>query len=465
MAVKRKKEIKRNEDLKRLSHNFTEKKEDIVKKAKIRIIGVGGGGSNIVSELANKVGKISCVVANTDKQALKSFGRNVLPFHFGEDLTHGLGAGMNCELAEKAALLSKDKIEKLFKGYDFCIIVSTLGGGTGSGATPVFAKIAKKLNVLTLGIFTLPFTFEGEKKQQIARDALQKLRFYFNSLIIVPNDRIFQTIEKNTPLKEAFSFINDNLAKSLQGLIETIYFPGIINIDFADLKAVLQGKGKIAYLNTIELEGEKRVLEMNQDVLSSPLYPYNLKGAKKILFNIIGNKELLLSDVSRISKIIFEQVFSDAKIIFGVSQNQEIKDKIKVCIFATGCSFKDDKSKTESTGKVLTQEKFSKSLKKKLLIKNKKNNRATKNIVLKNKIKLKSKFKTKSKPAEDKNLPAIKFNKQNKIKVNVNNKEKEVGIRKNALQVKKELEEDEKEILEKEKIWETPAFLRQQNKQ
>ena len=329
--------------LKKNKEKHSSKKENIfdgVHKTKIRVIGVGGGGGSIISEIASRVKKADFVAANTDFKALEMI-KGAKRFQFGKNITYGLGTGMNVEIGEKAAQSEKEKIEKLFKGYDVCIIISSLGGGTGCGATPIFAKIAKNLNCLTYGIFTLPFEFEGEKKMEIAKEALQKIKPYLNIYSVVPNERIFQIIEKNTPLKSALSAINEQLAKNIEGLIEMIYSPGLINIDFADLKTILNGQGKLAYLKTVsikKIEGDNTP----EKLISSKLYPYTIQKARGILYNIVGGNNLQLSDVSLISKVISESLNKNAKIIFGVNQRPRKQDKINLTILAVGCNIKGD---------------------------------------------------------------------------------------------------------------------------
>jgi len=436
-----------------------------VKKTKIRVIGIGGGGGAIVSEIASKMPKASFVVANTDLQALKSRNKKASIFNFGQTLTHGLGTGMNVELGREAALLEKDKIKKLMEGYDLCILVSCLGGGTGSGALPVFAKIAKSLGNLTYGIFTLPLKFEGEKKMDIAKDALKQVKNHLNAITVIPNEKVFQVIDKNTPLKQAFSAINKDLAGSLGGLIETIYEPGMINIDFADLRTVLEGKGRIAYLNTVEVQRKEGSLkELITKILNSPLYPYSIKGAKGVLFNISGEKNLSLNEVNQVSKTISDLTNPEAKIIFGVSQKSSSSDTIKTTVLATGCSFKIASSPI-------------KQIKKKI----KRIRKKTSRPVEKNKIK-KSKSETPETPEtpekpekpEKKVKPKKKTKKVKKIKIEKPIEPKEEITtsslkidteRKNGLQLKKEAEDVEKEMQEKESFWETPAFLRKNNQE
>jgi len=264
-----------------------------IKKTKIRVIGIGGGGGNIVSEIASRVKKASFAVANTDIKALKEASRKAIRFQFGENLTQGLGTGMNVGLGEIAAQNEKERIKKLLAGYDLIIIIASLGGGVGSGAAPVFAKISKSFGNLTYGIFTLPFKFEGEKKMEIAGNALEKIRPYLNTFSVIPNERIFQIIDKATPLKVALSAINKTLSESLEGLIETIYEPGLINIDFADLKTILTGYGRLCYLNTVVVpRGENNSQEVIEKMLNSDLYPYTIREPKGLYLISLEERKL-----------------------------------------------------------------------------------------------------------------------------------------------------------------------------
>ena len=414
-----------------------------VKKTKILVVGIGGGGGNIVSELAQRLKKATFLAANTDLQALKEVSKKVKPFLFGQNFTQGLGTGMNPELAQLSCEKEKERIKKILQDQDLVIFISCLGGGTGAGATPVFAKICQSLRSLSYGIFTLPFKFEGEMKMEIAKMALEKLRPKLNAITVIPNERIFQIIEKTTPLKTALSLINKNLAEALEGLIETIYQPGLINIDFADLKTILSGwRGKLAYLNTISLakkEGSAR--EVVEKAIVSPLYPYGIKGAKGVLYNIAGQRELNLEEVSQISKIISEKAHPEAKIIFGISSASKDKKIIKTTIFATGISAKifDEKERK----------------KRKIKLKHKK---LVSQAPEKSKIKKTEKEKKEIEVSQQKDKEKKEKEIQPEISI------QDVKVRKNALQLKKEVEQEEKEILEKEKFWETPAFLRKKLK-
>ena len=400
-----------------------------IKKIKIRVVGIGGGGGSIVSEVCQRIsplgkGKISFATANTDLKALKKTSFQIIRFPFGQNLTFGLGTGMNPRLGRLAAQKEKEKIKKILEGQDLIIFVSSLGGGVGSGAIPIFAKICQELGILTLGFFTLPFKFEGEKKMEIAKDSLKKLKPFLNALSIIPNERIFQVIDKKTPLTNALSVINKILSKSLEGLLEIIYQPGLINIDFADLKTILAGNdpepsfGKIAYLNTVEVEGQNKVPEAIKKLISSPLYPYSISGVQGILFNIAGQANLKLTEVNEISQAIFNESKGEAKIIFGVSENRELKDKLKITILAVGCKTNFISSKMKAREKKISK-------------------------VKKQKIKVKSETEKKVLAT-----PVGFFEKTSQ------------KIRRNALQVKRALQEEEEKILEKEKFFETPTFLR-----
>jgi cell division protein FtsZ len=458
---------------------------ETVKKTKVRVIGIGGGGGSIVSEIASRVKKASFVVANTDLQALRSASRKAQRFQFGQELTQGLGTGMVAELGEMAAQNEKEKIKKILEDQDLLIIVACLGGGTASGATPTFAKISKKLGNITLGIFTLPFKFEGEKKMEIARASLEKLKPKLNAFSVIPNERIFQVIDKKTPLKTALSAINKSLAESLGGLIETIYQPGLINIDFADLKTILEGQGRAAYLNTVKVrKNTNSVQEIIEKVLNNPLYPYSVRGAKGVLLNIAGERDLELSEVNQISKTISELVNKEAKIIFGISQNKKYSDVIKTTLLATGCATKIgvlQKGSGRAGGPKKRRPKKKKKPEKKRRSK-KKRRVKKKKIVEKTPLAEKKPRISKSKA---KRVKKAKKAKPKKVKIKVQKETKksktsqpevekkkveapgssEEKVRKNALQIKKEAEEAEQDLLEKEKLWETPAFLRRQNKE
>lgn len=303
-------------------------------RAKIKVIGVGGGGGSIVSEIGRSLEKATFVIADTDARALRKRS-GIKNFLFGENLTHGLGTGVNVELAKKAAEESKEKISDFFKDQDIVIFVASLGGGLGSGATQVFAQTAQKFGGITFGIFTLPFAFEGKNKRRTAQKSLKDLRKSLNVSITIPNEKIFKVIDSNTSITQAFSMVNKNLIESLESLIDIIYNPGLINIDFADLRAILNGKGNLAFLNTVEESGKDRADKICEKVFFNPLYQNNNFTADKILFNISAGSDLSMFEVNKISKNIAEKN-PKAKIIFGISKNFKLGKKIKTTILMTG---------------------------------------------------------------------------------------------------------------------------------
>lgn len=424
--------------------------EKSTSSTKIKIIGIGGGGSSIISEISTTLKRVDFIATNTDKRALASLEKKIKTFQFGEKVTGGLGTGMNPELGRTAALEEKEKIKKILEGYDLCIFVSCLGGGTGSGATPVFTKIAKDLGIITYGIFTLPFNFEGSRKVDIATEALNESRDNLNAITILPNENIFKIIDKKTPLKNALSLINKNLSESLQGLIEMLYDHGLINIDFADLRTILKEKKSLAYLSTGFIDTTKGSEDIVKDLVSSPFYSYSITRASGIVFNITGGSNLSLKDVSLISEGISERT-EKKRIIFGVSQNRALGDKIKITLLAMGCCwdsiFIEDKGKKPQ--KKIKKSGKSKSLKIKV---NKKNGLVDQ--------------KTKKKETADRKKEVVNPVKDNQkeTRKNKNNptkkREVSINVRKSAIQIKKESEDIEKEILENDNQWETPAFLR-----
>jgi len=456
-----------------------------IKKTKIRIIGIGGGGSNIVSEISSKIAKASFFAANTDQAALKAVSDRVSVFQFGERFTHGLGTGMDAQVGEDAAKEEKEKIKKILEGQDLVIIVSSLGGGTGSGAVSVFAQISKSLGNLTYGIFTLPFAFEGAKKKEIADNALERVRPYLNALTILPNERVFNVVPKTTPFTKTLSFINKTLSDSLQGLIETIYDPGLINIDFADLRTILSGQGKLAFLNTVDFSKiETSNLESVDEVFSSPLFSYDVEKAHGILLNVVGEKDLKLSEVNKILSVLSQKIHKDAKIIFGVSQTGTGGKTFKVTILATGCVSKDgEKNEPAEDPEQKTEQKKEPEKKEALesaAVENgvaKRKNAAKKHILPKRKKEPAPKTdETAAKTDEsslnkkEQSLPvSVKEAKSSEIpkiafKVTDKKTDDSLTLRKNAIQVKKDMEQEEKEMLEREKMWDIPAFLRKREK-
>ncbi len=444
--------------------------EDVY-QTKIKVVGIGGGGSSIVSEIAPQLKKVSSIAANTDTQALKKISKKCRRFSFGQNLTGGLGCGMNADLGKKAAQEARESIKKILEGADLCILVSSLGGGTGTGASPVFAEVSRELKNITFGIFTLPFKFEGEKKLKIALNSLEKLKLDLNAFTVIPNEKIFQIIDKTTPLKQSLSNLNKILEQGLEGLIEMIFLPGLINIDWADLKVILEGRGKLCYLNSIDARSDEEPEEIVRRLIQSPLSEYNPQKADKILYSITSDKDLKMDTVEQISKAItgFNQ---RAKIIFGISQYPSYKNKIRITLLATSDDQKEKvvkkrkkaKPKPEPELKPEPEPISEPKPKPKPEPEPKESLKGAKLLLEKGKEKI-SNLKKKRPKKKKKPKPAriatqsVAGGKKKRVQISIPKAPKE-KTRKNALQLKKEAEQTEKELLAEEKKWDIPAFLR-----
>lgn len=408
-------------------------------RPKIRVIGVGGGGGSIVSEIGRSLEKASFVIADTDVRAIKKKS-GIKYFYFGEEVTHGLGTGMNPDLARRAAENEKERITKLLEDQDIIILVASLGGGLGSGAAPIFAEISKNLGNVTLGIFTLPFKFEGSKKSSISHRAINNLRNQLNALITISNEKIFKVVNEKTSITEAFSLVNKNLIESLESLIDLIYNPGVINIDFADVRTTLKGRGMMAFLNTVESSGKNRAEDIASRIFSNPLFNLNIK-AEKMLFNISGGNNLSMVEVDKISRAIAE-LNPKAKIIFGISKNLKAKGKIKTTLLVTGPSYISVRE-PEPAKKIIPITKKAKvsERKKKIKISKKKNIKSNKKQSLSSSV-----IRT--------SIPIMVGTSSESMVL------KKEMIRRNALEVKKAQEMEENKRLKQEAEWEIPAFLR-----
>ena len=431
-------------------------------KARIKVIGIGGGGGSIVSEIGRSLEKAHFVVADTDIRALKKKS-GIKYFWFGEEQTHGLGTGVNVDLARQAAESAREKISANFKDQDIVIFIASLGGGLGSGATQVFAEAAREFGGITFGIFTMPFKFEGKNKQRIALNALKSLRKVLNVSLVIPNEKIFKIIDANTAITNAFSIVNKSLIESLESLIDLIYNPGIINIDFADLRTILRGVGNTAFLNTVEESGKDRAEKICHTVMHNVLLQDSRFDAEKILFNIAGSENLSMFEVEKISSHI-SNLNPKAKIIFGISKNPKLNNKIKTTILMTGGQMKEEiqPAETEKKPEPIGFEKPKAE---------KKKDKPAEKPKIKNKLKKKVKPK---KPAEKKEteliLPVPAFEipnvvapilNQNKLEiVNVDTDLGKKAIRRSGLEIRKAEEQAEKKRIEQEKEWEIPAFLR-----
>lgn len=303
--------------------------------AKIKVVGVGGSGGAAINRMMNaKIRGVDFVVMNTDVQALH---HNSAPhkLHIGKSVTRGLGAGMDPDVGAKAAEESQNEIREILKDSDMVFITCGLGGGTGSGASPLVAAVARELGALTVAVVTKPFGFEGPKRKEIAEDAWEKLARNVDAIITIPNDRVLQVIDKKTSLLEAFKIVDDVLRQGVQGISEIITTPSLINVDFADVKTIMRDTGS-ALMGIGSGSGENRAVEAAKMAISSPLLELSIDGAHGILFTITGSSDLGMNEVSEAAKIITASAADDAKVIFGATVDETIGDGLRITVIATG---------------------------------------------------------------------------------------------------------------------------------
>lgn len=310
-------------------------KPDIETLAKIKVVGVGGSGGSAVNRMIqSKIKGIDFISINTDVQALH-YSNAPTRLHIGKTVTRGLGAGMDPELGRKAAEEAQNEIRELLKGADMVFVTCGLGGGTGSGASPFIAEIARDLGVLTVAVVTKPFLFEGAQRRAIAEKAHEELSEKVDTIITIPNDKILQVIDKNTSLLEAFDRIDDILRQGVQGISELITIPGLINVDFADVKAIMKNQGS-ALMGIGAASGEGRAEQAAKLAIASPLLDVSIDGARGILFTVTGGVNLSMHEVSEAAKIITNSADSNAKIIFGAVIDKDMKEDMRVTVIATG---------------------------------------------------------------------------------------------------------------------------------
>ena len=303
--------------------------------AKIKVVGVGGSGGSAVNRMVTaKIRGVDFIAINTDVQALH---HNVAPvkFHIGKTATRGLGAGMNPDVGHKAAEESQNEIRDLLKGSDMVFITCGLGGGTGSGASPVVAKIARELGALTVAVVTKPFAFEGAQRKAVAERALEALTQCVDTIIVIPNDRLLQVIDQKTSLLQAFSMADEILKNGVEGISELITVPGLINVDFADIRAVMSEAGT-ALMGIGRKSGEHRAVEAARAAVASPLLEVAIDGARGILFTVSGSADLTMFEVAAAAEEITKAADPNAKIIFGAVIDENLKDEIKITVVATG---------------------------------------------------------------------------------------------------------------------------------
>ncbi|OGY83693.1 MAG: cell division protein FtsZ [Candidatus Kerfeldbacteria bacterium RIFCSPHIGHO2_12_FULL_48_17] len=310
-------------------------KPDIETFAKIKVLGVGGSGGSAVNRMADaNVRGVELIAVNTDAQALHN-SRAAKKIHIGKTTTRGLGAGMEPDIGRRSAEENQEDIEKMLKGADMVFLTAGFGGGTGSGALPVIAEMARDMGALTVAIVTRPFAFEGAQRKTIADNALNELQSRVDTVITIPNDRLLQVIDKKTSLLEAFSIVDDVLRQGIQGISDLITIPGLINVDFADVKSVMENAGS-ALMGIGVASGENRAVEAAKQAIDSPLLEMSIEGAKGILFTITGGSNLGMYEVNEAARVITESADSNARIIFGSVIDDTMQDELKVTVVATG---------------------------------------------------------------------------------------------------------------------------------
>jgi len=325
-------------------------KPDMETFAKIKVVGVGGGGGNSVSRMVEcKIHGVELIAINADAQDLHHClaPQKLL---IGKNLTKGLGAGMNPDIGRQAAEENRDEIHEVLKGADLVFVTCGMGGGVGTGAAPIVAEAAMDIGALTVGVVTKPFAFEGAQRSRIAQEGLAQLHDKVDTLITIPNDKLLQTIERTTSLIDAFKVVDDVLRQAVQGISDIIITPGLVNVDFADLKAIMQGAGS-ALMGIGRAQGEDRAIEAARSAINSPLLEVSIDGAKGVVFNVAGGSDLTMMEINEAAKVITEAIDPQAKVIFGaVTDNSLKKDEIKITVIAAGFGeqpFRREKEKPE----------------------------------------------------------------------------------------------------------------------
>ncbi|MFH0856886.1 MAG: cell division protein FtsZ [bacterium] len=322
---------------------MSEIKPEIETFAKIKVIGVGGGGGAAINRMVrSNIRGVEFLAINTDLQALR-YAEAPAKLHIGKTSTRGLGAGMNPEVGKKAAEENQDEVRNALKGADMVFITCGLGGGTGTGAAPVIAEIAKDLGALTVAVVTKPFAFEGMQRKGLADKGLEELSEKVDTIITIPNDRILQIIDKKTSLMDAFAVVDDVLKNGVQGISELITMHGLINVDFADVKAIMEDTGS-ALMGIGRATGENRAVEAAKAAISSPLLELSIDGAKGILFTVAGNSSLGMHEVNEAAKVITSSADPEAKIIFGAVIQDDLDDEVRITVIATGFEARNKKT-------------------------------------------------------------------------------------------------------------------------
>lgn len=304
--------------------------------AKIRVMGIGGGGNNALNSMigTGQIQGCDFVAVNTDAQALL-MSQSATKVQIGENLTKGLGSGGDPELGRKAAEESKEKLKDMLEGSDMVFIAAGMGGGTGTGASPVIAEIAREIGALTIAVVTKPFLFEGTRRMVVAEDGIENLKDKVDTLIVIPNQRILDVVDKKLSLLEAFKVADSVLTQGVQGISDLITLPGLINVDFADVRTIMSNAGS-ALMGIGTGVGENRAQAAARTAIASPLLEISMNGARGVLFNITGGPDITMSEVDEAAKIISSAADPDANIIFGATVDETMHDQIKITVIATG---------------------------------------------------------------------------------------------------------------------------------
>lgn len=318
-------------------------KPDVESFARIKVVGCGGSGKNAINHMIqSKVKGVDFIAINTDAQDLHNTDAKK-KIHIGKNVTKGLGAGMDPEVGRRAAEETREEIQEALKGADMVFLAGGMGGGTFTGASTVIAQIAKDIGALTVGVTSKPFFFEGKQRMAIAERGLEELRHGVDAIIVIPNDRLLQTIDKDTSANDAFAFCDEVLRQAVEGISDLITTPGVINIDFADIRAIMTGAGS-ALMGIGTASGDNRSLEAAKQAINSPLLELSISGAKGVLFSIAGGDDLKMHEIQEAAKVITESVDPSAKIIFGTINDPKLKKgQLKVTVIATG--FPEDEVK------------------------------------------------------------------------------------------------------------------------
>ncbi len=311
-------------------------KPDIETFARIKVLGIGGGGGNAIGRMISSgIKGVKFAAINTDVQALHN-SKASEKIHIGKVLTKGLGAGMSPEIGRQAFEENKEEVQEALKNTDMIFLTYGLGGGTGTGATPGIAELAREAGALTVAVVTKPFSFEGSQRSRVAEEGLTELRDKVDTLIVIPNDRLLHIIDKKISLLNAFEIVDDVLMQAVKGISDLIVYPGIINLDFADIKTVMENAGP-AIMGIGRATGEDRAIEAARAAISSPLLEFSIEGAKGILFNVSGGQDMGMIEISEAAKVITESADPDAKVIFGAVLDEKAKKgEIKITVIATG---------------------------------------------------------------------------------------------------------------------------------